>query len=66
MVCHDCKTDPPKEDGWYLLIIRFNNDLDWDRAYYNKKKQEWQDFYDWSYYKNFCYKWAEVDLSEVE
>lgn len=64
MVWHDCKTDPPKKDGWYLLIIRFNNDLDWDRAYYNKKKQEWQDFHDWSYYKNFCYKWAEVELPE--
>ena len=29
---HDCKSDPPKEDGDYLLITRFNEKYYWDKG----------------------------------
>lgn len=77
MVWHDCKTDPPKKDGEYILCYDFRGKLDWDRAFY--EDEEWMDedtciIYSvpvWSYeelvpYKWVPYKWAEVDLLEIE
>lgn len=60
MVWHDCKTDPPKKDGEYILCYDFRGELDWDRAFYK------DGIPDWSYEELIPYKWAEVDLSEVE
>lgn len=72
MVWHDCKTDPPKDEGEYLLIYTYYNTKDWDRARYNG--EIWLDedtcipygITGWRYSDCIPYKWAEVDLSEVE
>lgn len=72
MVWHDCKTDPPKKSGEYILCYDFRGELDWDRAFY--EEGAWKDedscilygIPDWSYEELIPYKWAEVDLSEVE
>lgn len=72
MVWHDCKTDPPKKDGEYILCYDFRGELDWDRAFY--EEGTWKDedscilygIPDWLYEELIPYKWAEVDLSEVE
>lgn len=60
---HDCKTDPPKEDGWYILVRSYRDELTWIQAYWSKYYQRWQDHYD-IYHEKFCYKWAEVELPE--
>lgn len=64
MVWHDCKTDPPKKDGYYILILKENNYFNWVRAFYDTKWDLWLDVFDEAY--EDLYKWAEVDLSEVE
>lgn len=72
MIWHDCKTNPPKKEGKYILCYDFRGELDWDRALYVDK--EWIDedtcipygVPGWSYEELLPYKWAEVDLSEVE
>lgn len=64
MVWHDCRTDPPKENGHYILILKSNDYTGWTRAFYDTKWDLWLDVFD-----EACedlYKWAEVDLSEVE
>lgn len=74
MVWHNCKTDPPKESGEYLLWYFHLIDDDWDKAYYNVADHEWLDSRacipygnpDWGWSDSIPYKWAEVDLSEVE
>ena len=69
MVWHDCKTDPPKKDGEYLLIYRYYDGCNWDSAFYSELHNRWEDtrergnIYDGLY---IPLKWAEVDLSEVE
>ena len=80
MVWHDCKTDPPKKSGFYLLVYEYFKSLDgkhgvfntiYDRAFYEKGK--WS-LWEKEYWRNLNelfnelseIKWAEVDLSEVE
>lgn len=65
MVWHDCKTDPPKKEGWYILVRNYGSELTWLQAYWSEYYQRWQDHYD-IYHEKFCYKWAEIDMSEVE
>ena len=77
MVWHDCKTDPPKKSGFYLLVYSYNDGCKWektfDRAIYS------YEFHNWSIFENEMWqslmlieqgavplKWAEVDLSEIE
>ena len=60
---HDCKTDPPKEDGWYLLLCDYEKWTAWYKAYWNLELGEWLD-YTLAFDKNLCYKWAEVKLPE--
>ena len=66
MVWHDCKTDPPKKSGFYLLIYNYNDGYGWektfDRASYSSTFSDWQIFE----LEANAIKWAEVDLSEVE
>lgn len=66
MVWHDCKTDPPKENGKYILCF--------DTAFGKKWKEAWYENNRWTMrlihkgvvgITSDC-KWAEVDLSEVE
>ena len=72
MTWHDCKTDPPKKEGEYLLVYSYRKAKDWSRAIYNGVN--WIDEENNIPYgvKNSCYymfipyKWAEIDLSEVE
>lgn len=68
MVWHDCKSNPPKKDGEYLLCYILCDSLFWDRAWYFMFKDEWEDEDHCGLYNGYCipYKWAEVDLSEVE
>lgn len=61
MVWHDCKTDPPKKSGCYILcFVSPWNMKHWKKCWYNVNLKSWDCF------DEFAYKWAEVDLSEVE
>lgn len=66
MIWHDCKTDPPKKDGRYILIYKdvLNNKLKWDVIHYWSITKEWAE----GFFLTFSHpiKWANVDLSEVE
>lgn len=74
MVWHDCKTDPPKKNGEYILWYFHPAGDDWDKACYSILDNMWVDlktcipygFSDWGWSDCIPYKWAEVDLSEVE
>ena len=77
MVWHDCKTDPPKKSGRYILYYLYNGLLckdQWDIAYFDSIRNKWHDpIYDVDYSSkdnkwakiSMPYKWTEVDLSEV-
>lgn len=71
MIWHDCKTDPPKETGLYILVYQYKkyNYIEWDAAYY-VLHDKWYDSKEFGLvYSDTMYnliKWAEVDLSEVE
>lgn len=67
---HDCKTDPPKKDGEYILwYIKLDKNR-WKQAYYNNISNEWFDSDKFIIYGNpkwgwsdcIPYKWAEIDL----
>ena len=78
MVWHDCKTDPPKKEGNYLLIYEYYDGCNWevlfDRAYYSNGDWKVEDADNsWHNITEFGeegtvspIKWLEVDLSEVE
>lgn len=81
MVWHDCKTDPPKKDNFYLLVyqseiilngISYDCNVTYDKALYQNNKWSLWRSCSWTYledveYEDIVpYKWAEVDLSEVE
>lgn len=63
MVWHDCKTDPPKRYGTYLVAFGHCDGGDWMQGWYSPEYNVW-----WDYNGEDIepYKWAEVDLSEVE
>ena len=71
MVWHDCKTDPPKKTGLYILAYKRKNQdyIEWNSAY-NILHDKWYDSKQFiRSYVDSCYdliKWTEVDLSEVE
>lgn len=61
MIWHDCKTDPPKKNGKYIIANTLKKS--WHEAIYENNK--WY-VKKWLIDKpKFC-KWAEVDLSEAE
>ena len=63
MVWHDCKTDPPKTYGTYIVAFKCCSSSNWTQGWYYPKHNVW-----WDYIGEDIepYKWAEVDLSEVE
>lgn len=63
MAWHDCKTDPPKKYGTYLVAFKSCDGGDWMQGWYYPEHDVW-----WDYIGEDIkpYKWAEVDLSEVE
>lgn len=63
MVWHDCKTDPPKKYGAYIVAFKCCDGSDWMQGWYSFEYNVW-----WNYIGEDIepYKWAEVDLSEVE
>lgn len=62
LVWHDCKTDPPKKDGYYFLCFTSSNKKYMSYAWCNIKYNCWED--DDGYIINNSYKWAEVELPE--
>ena len=80
LIWHDCKTDPPKENGDYLLVYKHNGKnkffkliTTWNKVFYFRANDEWEIFLGNKYssldliYDIFIpIKWAEVDLSGVE
>lgn len=78
MVWHDCKTDPPKKVGEYIVAYWFYKDhLSWECGLWKEKNKRFEAYdpeahYEEGRYVDFKemygepYKWAEVDLSEVE
>lgn len=73
MKWHDCKTDPPKENGWYVLWYKRTNthfmyqDY-WRSAFYSYN--HWENEKDKVYgkygnlLKKIPYKWAEIKLED--
>ena len=74
MIWHDCKTDPPKKNGEYLLWYKESGSNYWEKGFYNIKNKEWYNAENciaygnptWGWSASIPYKWAEVDLSEVK
>lgn len=60
---HDCRTDSPSEQGYYILAYHSIYGLSWERAYWSQKFQRWMGFFDIHPEKD-CYKWAEIELPE--
>lgn len=62
MVWHDCKTDPPKKYGTYIVAFKCCDGRDWMQGWYYPEHDVW-----WDYIGEDIkpYKWAEVDLSGV-
>ena len=58
MKWHDCKTDPPKKSGHYVV----HNGHYWEEGlYYHSQREIWKNVFD----KIITpIKWAEVNLSE--
>ena len=63
MVWHDCKTDPPKKYGTYIVAFKNCGSGDWMQGWYSSEYNMWCDYNGEDIEP---YKWAEVDLSEVE
>ena len=65
MIWHDCKSDPPKESGKYLLCSLLSDkekNLDW--AEYSIAEDLWENEFHFGLYSHYWtpYKWAEVEL----
>lgn len=60
MIWHDCKTDPPKKSGWYILcFITPWEEKMWDKVFYDHILKQWE------HYDKFAYKWLKVNWEEV-
>lgn len=62
LIWHDCKTDPPKKEGFYLLSYFISGEKHWDKAYYYTLKSKWEDEDHYGLYDGYyipC-EWAEV------
>lgn len=71
MKWHDCKTDPPKTNGRYVLVYKYTPDdsLDWDCAYYDSVTNLWEDSREFGFAYKGKYepiKWTEVNLNEED
>ena len=69
MIWYDCKINPPKKEGSYILSYIFHNNLvGWEKAYYYPIKNQWKlmDNTCFPIYENqHIYKWAEIDLPKT-
>lgn len=59
---HDCKNDPPKESGMYLLCDVCDDIKYLSYAFYTTVDNVWQGYCGYSI--DTPYKWAEVELPE--
>ena len=59
---HDCKTDPPKESGFYLLCDTCGSFKYLSHVLYTTTDNTWQGYC--GYVIDTPYKWAEVELPE--
>lgn len=74
MIWHDCKTDPPKKDGRYVLVYKTKIGdyvtAGWQDVFYSTTDKRWAKFRNgrliFNEKEHDLIKWAEVDLSEVE
>lgn len=78
IIWHDCKTDPPKKNGEYIVVYWFyKKELSWQIGYWNETitkfevfdaEAHWGDrrFVPFEEMYGEPYKWAEVDLSGAE
>lgn len=71
VIWHDCKIDPPKESGFYILVykVKPNNNICWDSAFYSDNNNQWEDAKEnGNVYKGMYepIKWAEINLLEVK
>lgn len=72
MVWHDCKTDPPKKDGTYVVAYKLLGTIVWDSGEWDSKENRFEVYdsrYGWVDFEEYYstpIKWAEIDLSEVE
>ena len=68
MKWHDCKTDPPKESGKYLLWVKYGRGIQtFYSAEYLSSSRTWRDDVEGYFnYKDVDYKWAEVNLDEED
>lgn len=66
---HDCKADPPKKSGKYLLMYQNKHldNIEWNSAYYSLNDKWYIDdkykYVYWEVVYNLI-KWAEVELPE--
>lgn len=73
---HDCKSEPPKEEGRYLVAYWFyKKELCWEIGNWDETNKRFEAFDATAHWGDGCfvpfeeyygvpYKWAEVDLSE--
>lgn len=62
---HDCKTDPPKESGPYVLKREHKTEGKWwFQGWFDVERNTWYDFnYDFIPYP-YKHKWAKIELEE--
>ena len=71
MKWHDCKTEPPKVSGRYVLVYKYKpkNELFWDSACYNEPTNTWGECEVFGIVYKERYepiKWAEANLDEED
>ena len=44
MVWHDCKTDPPKTYGTYIVAFKCCSSSNWTQGWYYPKHNVWWDY----------------------
>lgn len=81
MMWHDCKINPPKKEGFYLLVyeyyillddIMYDNNIIYDRALYQNGKwhlwdnEKWASLEDAEDQDYIPIKWVEIDLSDIK
>ena len=74
---NDCKTNPTKKEKKYIVIYKIKDSLFWEAGEWNNyhncfrvfdQETHWGEgrYVDFEDYYGTPYKWAEIDLSEVE
>lgn len=74
MIWHDCKTDPPKKDGKYVLVYKTKigsyEKIEWQAVSYSTYSKKWRksrnNILIFDENEHDLIKWAEVDLSNIK